>query len=147
MSRLNDPLHVRPWSAGALHLAVAFGAVAAVLCLDVRTVEALDAAANTSEGAWCVETGDSGVRPTCAYHDFLICAVAAIQTGGSCKARSSIPADKIDAIPHRAPASSRRSTTVTHRVRDASRVSTLSIAAREKLFREFAEWHRRRSNE
>jgi hypothetical protein len=145
MSRLKYLLHVRPWPAGMLHLVMAIGAVIAALCLDARTVNALDADATTAESAWCVEAADSGVPPNCAYHDFLTCAVAAIRAGGSCKAGSSIPADAIDASGRRASASSRRSTqsTITHRMHDSS----LSIAEREKLFHEFVEWNRRRSTQ
>ncbi len=136
--------HVRP-SAGVLRLIVTFGAVVTALCLDTHTVNALDADATTAEDAWCVAVADSGVPPSCTYSDFLVCTVAAIRAGGSCKARSSIPTDAIDASGHRASASSRRSTqsTAASRTRDSS----LSSAEREKLFRQFVEWSRRRSNQ
>jgi len=145
MSRLKYLLHVRSWPAGVLRPVLAFGAVVAALCLEARTVNALDADVTTAESAWCVETADSGVPPNCTYRDFLACAVAAIRAGGSCKAGSSIAADTIDGSRRPAPASSRRSTqsTINHRMHESS----LSIAEREKLFHEFVEWNRRRSNQ
>jgi hypothetical protein len=136
---------MRPRPAGVLHLAVAFGVVVAALSLNVRTVNALDADATTAESAWCIEASDSGAPPNCTYRDFLTCAVAAIQVGGSCKAASSIPAEAVDASSHRAPDSWRRSTksNIPHRMHESS----LSGVEREKLFREFVEWNRRRSNQ
>ena len=143
MSRLKCLLHVRPWPTGVLHLVVAFGAVVAALCLNVRTVNALDADSTTVESAWCTETADSGDPPNCTYHDFLVCAVAAIGAGASCKAKSSIPANAIDAGSRRAADSPRRSTqsSTTRRMRQ------LSTIERKKLFQEFVEWNRRRSNQ
>jgi hypothetical protein len=144
MSRLKCLLHMPPWPTGVLHLVVAFGAVVAALCLNARTVNALDTDSTTAESAWCIETGDSGAPPNCTYHDFLTCAVAAVRAGASCKAGSSIPADGIGASSRRAAESSRRSpqSTTAHRLRESS----LSIVEREKLFHEFVEWNRRRSN-
>lgn len=144
---LKAPLRVHRRPTGVLQLIVAFGAIVATLCLGARTVKALDANANTAEGAWCVER--DGVPPTCTYNDFLTCAVTAIRGGGSCKARSSIPVTAIDANPNRTPALSRRSTRSTnpHRAHDPSRISTLSNAERERLFRKFVEWSRRRSDQ
>ena len=138
-------LHVRLWPTGMLQLVVAFGAIVAALGLNARTVNALDVDTNTTESVWCIETGDSSALRNCTYHDFLTCAVASIGAGASCKAGSSVPADALDASSHRAADSSRRSTqsTIPHRTRGSS----LSVVEREKLFHEFVEWNRRRSNQ
>ena len=145
MSGLKCLLHVRPWPTGMLQLVVAFGAIVAALGLNARTVNALDVDTNTTESVWCIETGDSSALPNCTYHDFLTCAVAAIGAGASCKAGSSVPADALEASSRRAADSSRRSTqsTIPRRMRGSS----LSVVEREKLFHEFVEWNRRRSNQ
>ena len=136
---------VRPRPTGVLHLALAFGVAVAALSLNVGTINALDADAVTAESAWCVETPDSGAPPNCTYHDFLTCAAAAMRAGGSCKAGSSIPTNAIDANNQRATNVSRRSTksTIPRRMREAP----LSVTERQKLFREFVEWNRGRSNQ
>lgn len=136
---------VRPRPAGVSHLALAFGVVVAALSLNVGTINALDADAGTAESTWCVETPDSGAPPNCTYHDFLRCAAAAMGAGGSCKAASSMPANAADANNQRASDASRRSTksTTPRRMREAP----LSATEREKLFREFVEWNRGRSDQ
>ena len=136
---------MRPRPTGVLHLALAFGVAVAALSLNVGTINALDADAVTGESAWCVETPDSGAPPNCTYHDFLTCAAAAMGAGGSCKAGSSIPTNAIDANNQRATDVSRRSTksTIPRRMREAP----LSVTERQKLFREFVEWNRGRSNQ
>ena len=136
---------MRPRPTGVLHLALAFGAAVAALSLNVGTINALDADAVSAESAWCVETPDSGAPPNCTYHDFLTCAAAAMGAGGSCKAGASIPTNAIDANNQRATDVSRRSTksTIPRRMREAP----LSVTEREKLFREFVEWNRGRSNQ
>jgi len=136
---------VRPRPTGVLHLALVFGVAVAALSLNVGTINALDADAVTAESAWCVETPDSGAPPNCTYHDFLTCAAAAMGAGGSCKAGSSIPTNAIDANNQRATNVSRRSTksTIPRRMREAP----LSVTERQKLFREFVEWNRGRSNQ
>ena len=136
---------MRPRPTGVLHLALAFGVAVAALSLNVGTINALDADAVTAESAWCVETPDSGAPTNCTYHDFLTCAAAAMGAGGSCKAGSSIPTNAIDANNQRATNVSRRSTksTIPRRMREAP----LSVTERQKLFREFVEWNRGRSNQ
>ena len=136
---------MRPRPTGVLHLALVFGVAVAALSLNVGTINALDADAVTAESAWCVETPDSGAPPNCTYHDFLTCAAAAMGAGGSCKAGSSIPTNAIDANNQRATDVSRRSTksTIPRRMREAP----LSVTERQKLFREFVEWNRGRSNQ
>ena len=136
---------MRPRPTGVLHLALAFGVAVAALSLNVGTINALDADAGTAESTWCVETPDSGAPPNCTYHDFLTCAAAAMGAGGSCKAGSSIPTNAIDANNQRATDVSRRSTksTIPRRMREAP----LSVTERQKLFREFVEWNRGRSNQ
>lgn len=136
---------MRPRPTGVLHLALVFGVAVAALSLNVGTINALDADAVTAESAWCVETPDSGAPPNCTYHDFLTCAAAAMGAGGSCKAGSSIPTNAIDANNQRATNVSRRSTksTIPRRMREAP----LSVTERQKLFREFVEWNRGRSNQ
>lgn len=136
---------MRPRPTGVLHLALVFGVAVAALSLNVGTINALDADAVTAESAWCVETPDSGAPPNCTYHDFLTCAAAAMGAGGSCKAGSSIPTNAIDANNQRATNMSRRSTksTIPRRMREAP----LSVTERQKLFREFVEWNRGRSNQ
>ena len=142
MSRPTRLFHLGPWPTGVRHLVVGFGAIAAAACVDVHMVNAAPTAAKS---AWCVETADSGVPSNCTYDNYLTCAVAAIRAGGLCKTESGIPQNAIDASHHRAPASSRRSaqSTTAFRVRESS----LSTVEREKLFREFVEWNRRRSNQ
>ena len=136
---------VRQGPAGLLHLAVALGIVVAALSLTAGTASALDADATTAESAWCVEASDGGAPPNCTYHDFLTCTVVAVRVGGSCKARSSIPAEAVDASSRRAPNSSRRSakSNIPHGMRESS----LSAVEREKLFHEFVEWNRRRASQ
>lgn len=146
---LNAPLRVHPWPVGVLHLVVAFGAAVATLCLDPRSVKALAGDANTPESAWCVGRAGSDVPPSCIYDNFLTCGWAAIQAGGLCKARSSLPVAtkrrETAAIPlqHHAHALLRRKahSTAPHRTALSQR-SMLSMAEREKLFREFVEWNR-----
>ena len=133
---------VRPRPAGVSHLALAFGVVVAALSLNVGAINALDADAGTAESTWCVETSDSGAPPTCTYHDFLTCAAAAMGAGKSCKAGSSIQTN-VDANNQRATDASRRSAkpTTPRRMREAP----LSATERARLFREFIEWNRGRS--
>jgi hypothetical protein len=135
---------VHPRPAGVLHLALTFGVVVAALSLNIGTINAFDADAGTAESTWCVETPDSGAPPNCTYHDFLACAAAAMGAGGSCKAGSSIQTNA-DANNQRATDASRRSakSTIARRMRDAP----LSATEREKLFREFVEWNRGRSDQ
>jgi hypothetical protein len=141
MSRPTHLFRARPWPTGVLHLVVGFGAIVAALCLDARTV---NAEPTTARSPWCVETADSGAPPDCSYDSYLACAVAAIGAGGLCKAESSIPAETTDPSRHRAAALPPRNThpTTTHRKPNSSPPT----AEREKLFREFVEWSRRRSN-
>jgi hypothetical protein len=136
---------VRPRPAGVSPLALAFGVVVAALSLNVGTINAFDADTGTAESTWCVETPDSGAPPNCTYHDFLRCAAAAMGAGGSCKAASSMPANATDANNPRASDASRRSakSTVPRRMREAP----LSATERQKLFHEFVEWNRGRSNQ
>jgi len=136
---------VRPRPAGVSHLALAFGVVVAALSLNVGTINALDADAGTAESTWCVETPDSGASPNCTYHDFLACAAAAMGAGGSCKAGSSVPTKAIDANNQRANDASRRSakSAIPRRMGEAP----LSATERQKLFNEFVEWNRGRSNQ
>jgi hypothetical protein len=119
-----------------LQLIVGFGAVVAALCLDARTVNALDAHAATPNGAWCVETTEGSGALDCTYDSYLVCAVAAIRDSGLCKAAETVVAS------HPRPAASpRRSAPVTHASRTGD--SPLTVTQREKLFREFVEWKRR----
>jgi len=136
---------VRPRPAGVLHLALAFGVVVAALSLNVGTSNALDADAGTAESTWCVETPDGGAPPKCTYHDFLTCAAAAMGAGKSCKAGSSISPNATDANNQRASDAARRSanSTTPRRTREAP----LSATERQKLFHEFVEWNRGRSNQ
>jgi hypothetical protein len=136
---------VRPRPAGVSHLALAFGVVVATLSLNVGTINAADADAGTAESIWCVETPDSGAPPNCTYHDFLTCAAAAMGASGSCKAGSSLSTKAIDANSQRATDASRRSTkpAIPRRVGEAP----LSATERQKLFHEFVEWNRGRSNQ
>ena len=61
--------------------------------IDARTAQALDAKAinDGSPGhAWCITRDGSGAPAACDYDNFLVCGMAAIVAGGSCKARSSL---------------------------------------------------------
>jgi hypothetical protein len=126
-------------------LALAFGVVVAALSLNVGIVNAFDADTGTAESTWCVEAPDSGAAPNCTYHDFLACAAAAMGAGGSCKAGSSLPTKATEANNQRATDASRRSTkpTAPRRMGEAP----LSATERQKLFNEFVEWNRGRSNQ
>ena len=136
---------VYPIPTGVLNLALVFGVIFSTMGLNVCTVDAFDADATTAENAWCIETSESGGPPNCAFHNFLSCAVAAIGVGGSCKAGSFVPADPVNASNHRAPDSPRRS--AKSNIPHQADVSPLSAVDREKLFREFVDWNRRRSNQ
>ena len=143
--------HVRPgstgkwsaglWPIGMLQPVLGLGAVIAALCLDAHTVNA----ETTAKSTWCVETAEGGGPPDCTYDNYLTCVVAAIRAGGLCKVVADVPAEAIDPSRQRAPASSRRSTQ--SKTTDRTRSSSLSAAKREKLFREFDEWSRRRANQ
>ena len=147
-------LRVRLWSAGVSHLVVASAALLAAVSLVTSSVNALETNANTAESGWCVEQAGSGDPPSCVYGNFLTCGMAAITTGGSCKPRSSLPVAATERKPvtrassHRAPVSVARNTraTAVRPAPTASRMSALSAAEREKLFRDFVQWRRQRSD-
>lgn len=129
---------------------VAVAMLLAALCVTIESAEALEATANRADSGWCTERAGSGEPASCIYSNFVTCGIAAIAIDGSCKSRSSLQARPIEKKPRmRAIQDHAASLSISARSGSSHRSalpSTVSIAEREKLFREFVEWRRQRSD-
>jgi hypothetical protein len=105
--------------------------------VDARAAQALDAKA-INDGApghaWCITRGGSSAPAACDYDNFLVCGMAAIVAGGSCKARSSLFTAAVE-VPLPRP---RKLSAAKPPLQ--KRIAAATASGNDKLFRKFVRW-------
>ncbi len=121
-----------------LNLLLLLGGVV-VAGIDARTAQAFDPEAINARAPghpWCVTSEGSAVPAACEYDNLLICGVAAIMAGGSCKERLSLSATA-GAVPLPRP----RKLLVAKP--PVQKRAAAPIRGNDELFREFVRWSSR----
>ncbi len=136
---LNTTLPVRTRRACVFRLVLAFAAAVAVAWPEALAAQAFEADTRSTESEWCVARARGGDPPSCIYENLVTCTVAAISSGGSCVAKSSLPV----VVPEEKPVAR----AVSHPAPARARKDTMSAAKREKLFREFILWKQQQANQ
>jgi hypothetical protein len=143
-SGLNAPLakpmrsrEVSPARSAKLYFFLLLLGAVVVTGVDARAAQALDAKA-INDGApghaWCITRGGSGAPAACDYDNFLVCGMAAIVAGGSCKARSSLFTAAVE-VPLPRP---RKLSAAKPPLQ--KRIAAATASGNDKLFRKFVRW-------
>ena len=133
---LAKPRTVSPtWSLELYFFLLLLGAVV-VAGIDVTAAQALDAKAINAGApwhAWCITRG-GGAPAACDYDNSLVCRIAAVVSGGSCEARSSLFAVSAEApLPRPRKLSARKPPLQKH-------AAAATMSGNDKLFQKFLRW-------
>jgi hypothetical protein len=100
--------------------------------IDARNAKAIN---DGSPGhAWCITRDGSGAPAACDYDNFLVCGMAAIVAGGSCKARSNLFTAAVE-VPLPRP---RKLSAAKPPLQ--KRIAAATASGNDKLFRKFVRW-------
>ncbi len=106
--------------------------------IDACVAQGFDAKAiNAGAGhTWCVSRNGSGLPAACDYDNFVICSLAAIVSGGSCKEQSSLSAAAVQISLPRPRKLSAAKPPLQKRPVEAA------MSGNDELFRKFVRWSR-----